>query len=241
MTPRTAILACRVLENEVGEIAAGCAHLVQIEFFEMGLHDQPGVLRRTLADAVARTEERDDVDVIALVFGACGLGTIGLAPRRCHLVMPRAHDCVTLLLGCKERYSALMQQFPGTHWYSPGWVRERRVPGPEREAALRAQYTEQFGAEDAEALLADERERSGQACAAYVDLNLPGGTEARAYARRCAAWLGWPWVEHAGDAGLLRDLIEGRWDAKRFLIVRPGEQTAFSPDAAILKSVAVTG
>jgi len=37
-------------------------------------------------------------------------------------VVPRAHDCITLLLGSKERYAKLFGERPGTYWYSAGWL-----------------------------------------------------------------------------------------------------------------------
>jgi hypothetical protein len=39
---------------------------------------------------------------------------------------------------------------------------------------------------------------------------------------------------------LLRDLLAGAWDEARFLIVEPGQCTAFSPDSRILKAVTAT-
>jgi hypothetical protein len=153
-------------------------------------------------------------------------------------VVPRAHDCITLYLGSKERYAAQMRDEPGTYWYSPGWNRARRVPDPEREAMLRAEYTAKFGAEEAEALLEAEREAFAQhTTAGYTDLGLPGDDEDRRYAEECAKSLGWRFQRHEGDATLLRDLLHGPWDGDRFLVVQPGERIAHAADARIVKAV----
>ena len=236
--PALAVIACRVLEAEIAALTLGATHIVRREFFEVGLHDQPTGLRTRLAAAIERAEDDSAVRQVALVYGLCGLALVGLAPRRCPLVVPRAHDCVTLFLGSKERYAARMRDEPGTYWYSPGWNRDRRVPGPEREAKLRAEYTAKFGAEEAEALL--EMERSAFAhhtSAGYVDLGLPGDDEHRRYAEQCAISLGWRFQSNAGDATLLRDLLHGPWDNERFLMVHPGERIAHAVDAAIVKAV----
>jgi len=235
--PRVALIACRVLEGEIEALARGAAHVVRRELLEIGLHDQPGVLRSLLAAAIARAEEDPAVERVVLAYGLCGLALTDLKARRCPLVVPRAHDCITLFLGSKERYAELMRDDPGIYWYSPGWNRAGRVPGPEREARMRLEYTAKFGAEEAEALLEMERASFAQhSTAGYADLGLEGDDENRRYAERCAASLGWRFRAFAGDGALLRDLLYGPWDDERFLVVQPGERIAHSPDARILRA-----
>lgn len=235
-----AVVACRVLEAEIVALTRSATHIVRRENFEVGLHDQPTALRTRLAGAIERAEADPAVEAIVLVYGLCGLALVDLAPRRCPLIVPRAHDCVTLFLGSKERYAACMQADPGLYWYSPGWNRDKRVPGPDREAQLRAAYTEKFGAEDAESLLEMERESFAQHTGAgYTDLSLPGDEQQRNYAARCAASLGWSLTAHRGDPSLLRDLLHGPWDEARFLVVPPGQRIAMSVDAAVMKAVPV--
>ncbi len=236
--PDSALIACRVLEAEIEALSKGAAHIVRREFFEIGLHDQPTRLRSLLAGAIGRAEDDPRVRQVILVYGLCGLALADLAPRRCPLVVARAHDCITLFLGSRERYAESMRDEPGTYWYSPGWNKARRVPGPEREAMLRAEYTAKFGAEEAEALLEMERSAFAQhSTAGYTDLGLPGDEEDRRYAERCARSLGWRFRGHSGDPSLLRDLLHGPWDDGRFLTVRPGERIAHTADAAIMRAV----
>ncbi len=238
MIPSTALIACRVLETEIEALSQGATHIVRREFFDIGLHDQPTRLRSLLAGAIMRAEDDPNVQQVVLVYGLCGLALVDLAPRRCPLVVARAHDCITLLLGNKERYAATMRDEPGTYWYSPGWNKARRVPGPEREAALRREYTAKFGAEEAEALMEMERAAFAQhTTAGYADLGLPGDEENRRYAELCAQSLGWRFQGHRGDPSLLRDLLHGPWDGERFLTVNAGEQIAHSADAAIIKAI----
>lgn len=238
LTPRVALIACRVLEQEIAAFTESATHIVRREFFPIGLHDQPTVLRTQLAEAIARAEADPAVETVVLVYGLCGLALVDLAPRRCPVVVPRAHDCVTLFLGSKERYAACMRADPGLYWYSPGWSRDKRVPGPDREAQLRTAYTEKFDAEGAEILLEMERgtfaRRTG---AGYTDLGLPGDDQHHDYAARCAKYLGWTLTPHPGDPSLLRDLLHGPWDDARFLVVPPGRRIAFSADDAVVKAV----
>lgn len=236
--PRIALIACQVLEQEIAVLTAESTHIVRREYFQIGLHDQPLVLRVRLAEAIRRAEADPSVETVVLVYGLCGLALAELAARRCPLVVPRAHDCITLFLGSKERYAACMSANPGLYWYSPGWNRDKRVPGPDRDRQLRATYTEKYGAEDAEVLLEIERESFAQHTGAgYTDLGLPGDGQHRAYAESCIKSLGWTLTPHRGDPSLLRDLLHGPWDEARFLVVPPGRRIAFSADAAVVKAV----
>lgn len=233
-----ALVACRVLESEIAALLRGATHVVRQEFFEIGLHDRPAVLRHNLANAIARAESDCATDTIVLAYGLCGLALVGLAPRLRPLVVPRAHDCLTIFLGSKERYAACTQAEPGTYWYSPGWNRARRVAGPEREAKLRREYTERFGPDEAEALLEMERATfANYTTGIYTDHGLPGDEEHRCYAERCAHSFGWRFQHHPGDPTLLRDLLHGPWDEARFLVVQPGQRIAHTADAKIIDAV----
>lgn len=235
--PSLALIACRAVAAEVGHLARDATHVVRREFLELEWHDRPAELHRQLAAAVARAEADARINAIALAYGLCGRALVGLAPRRCRVVVPRAHDCVTLLLGSKERYAARMESEPGTYWFSPGWARGGRSAGPDREAALRRDYAERFTSEQIEALLEFEREGLAQhQHGAYVDHGLPGDEACRARAACDARALGWSFDAQAGDASLLRDLILGPWDEERFLVVAPGEQIAQAVDERILQA-----
>lgn len=233
--PRTAVLACAVLEEEVRALARERSHLVHFNFLEQGLHNTPDLLRLRLQEAVDRAEARNDIDAIALVYGLCSRGIEGVRARLARLVAPRAHDCITLLLGDRHRYAEEIREHPGTYWYSPGWIHCRGVPGPDRADALREQYRTQFGDENADYLVEVDREglRAYQR-AAYVDLGTSDPAPGIAYTQRCAEWLGWAFERVEGNPALLRDLLDGNWDDERFLVLAPGRTFRFVDDDRIL-------
>jgi hypothetical protein len=231
-----ALLACNVFEQEINLHARGATHIVETRFFEMGLHDHPDQMRALLQKNLTALEARPDIEAVALAYGLCGLGTAGLQPQRHKLVIPRAHDCITVFLGSKEKYAEHQRRCPGCYYYTPGWNRNRRVPGPEKLAALRAELGKKFGPDDVEFLLEAEREQWAQHnTATYLDLGTADAETEAAYARRCADWLGWKFERLPGDARLLRDLLWGNWDAARFQIVAPGQRLGHSPDESILR------
>ena len=57
----------------------------------------------------------------------CNNGVAGLRTKRVSLIVPRTHDCITLLLGSKERYREYFDAHPGTYFHFTGWI-ERNVP-----------------------------------------------------------------------------------------------------------------
>ncbi len=232
-TPRLGVIACSVFESELAQLAAGAAHVLHHQFFEIGLHDQPDRLRATLQEAIDQLAKRNDLDAIALLYGLCGKGTAGLTARRVPLVLPRAHDCITLFLGSKERYAE--HHATGRYFYTPGWNRARRVPGPDREAALRSELSARFEPDDVDYLIEQDRATwAGYHTATFLDLGTPDAEREAAYAASCAHALGWRYERWAGDATLLCDLLWGRWDDTRFQVVPPGATVRHAVDKRIV-------
>lgn len=237
--PRLAVLACSVLEREIGLLTRDAKHIAEVRWFEMGLHDHPDHLRSQVQAAVDAVDSRDDIEAVVLGYGLCGRGTAGLRPARHRLVIPRAHDCITIFMGSKEAYAEHQRHCPTCFYYTPGWNRERRVPGPDRLESARSELAKKFDPEDVEYLLEAEREQWAQHnTATYLDLGTADAEAEAAYARHCAEWLGWKFERLAGDPKLLRDLLWGNWDNERFQIVEPGQQLGQSIDEKIMRSEA---
>jgi len=235
--PRLALLACNVFEKEIALHARGADHIVETRFFEMGLHDRPDELRATLQAELDAIEAAGGFDAVILAYGLCGRGTVGLQPRRHKLVIPRAHDCITVFMGSKEAYAAHQNKCPTCYYYTPGWNRNRRVPGPEKLAALKAELEKKFDPDDVEFLIENEHEQWAQHdTVTYLDLGTDDAAVEADYARSCADWLGWKFEHRRGDPKLLRDLLWGNWDSKRFQIIEPGMQLGHSTDDAIMRA-----
>ena len=235
--PRIGLLACAVFEREIALLACGATHIAETQLFEIGLHDRPAKLRETVQAALDALDARDDIDAVALAYGLCGCGTAGLQPRRHKLVIPRAHDCIALFMGSKDQYEEQHQACPTCYYYTPGWNRARRVPGPERVAWLREELAKQFDEDNVDFLIESERELwATRDTAVFLDLGTDDADSEAEYARRCADSLGWRFERIRGDASLMRDLLWGNWDAERFQIIEPGFRLGHSPDAAILRA-----
>lgn len=238
--PRLALLACKVFEEEIALHAHGADHIVETRFFEIGLHDCPDQLRSTLQENLDAVDARPDIDAVVLAYGLCGRGTAGLRPLRHRLVIPRAHDCITVFMGSKEAYAEHQRRCPTCYYYTPGWNRARRVPGPEKLKFMRADLAARFDPEDVEFLLESEREQMAvHDTATYLDLGTADAQIEAEYAKKCAKWLGWKFEHPPGDPALLRDLLWGNWDADRYQIIEPGMQLGHAPDESIMRAEAV--
>lgn len=231
------VIACEVLEPEVRHFLRDNPRVGALEIIPLALHEDPARLQRELQGAVNRAEANPAVEAIVLVFGLCGRGVENLRHERCPIVLARAHDCVTLFLGDKERYAAYVKANPGTYWYNPGFIRGRTIPGPDREARLREEYGKKFDAEDVEFLI--EQDQAGLAHydrAAYVSLDLADPTQDEAYTRSCAACRNWGFDRVPGSPELLQALLRGDWDEKRFLIVPPHHVIRLTADDTIIRA-----
>lgn len=235
---RIAIITCAVLEDEIGRWKQDVANLVHVEMMPQGLHNDPPKLRLELQIAIDRVEARPEIEAIVLGYGLCSRGTEAVSTKRCKLVMARAHDCITLLLGSKERYAQYVKEFPGTYWYSPGWNRHHTPPGKERYEKLRAKYVAEYGEDNADFLMESEQHWfKTYEKATYVDLGAGVTPEDIAYTKSCADWLKWSFDHQKGDPQLLVDLLSGNWDNERFLVLEPGESLAMTADDQVIQLV----
>ena len=228
-----AVLACDVFADEIARLQGeGGLDLHSVTWLEMGLHDHPARLRQAVQDAIARIEADETVATILLAYGLCGQGLLGVRAGRCPLVLPRASDCIAILLGGDARREALLKESPHMYFYTPGWVRGKRVPGPEREAHVCALYAGKYDDGIIDELVDADREAfAPYTHACYVDIT--GDMSAQDYSRHCAQCLGWEFRREKGDPAMLRALLAGPWPAEDFLHVPPGMRIAMGPDLVL--------
>lgn len=233
--PAFALIACDVFTEEMDALYPVNKPWRLSVLLEMGLHDDPDRLRDSVQAAIASAEADPAIEAIALAYGRCGNGLVGLRAGRCPLVLPQAHDCISILLGGPERHASVLRENPGTYFYSPGWVCGRRVPGPDRERYLRELYGRRYGDDEEmleELIDADREAYAHHNCAAYVSIIDRPDTER--YCKGCAAHLDWEYRKLEGDPSFLRALFSGAWDGPRFLRVPPGYEIAANAEGRLI-------
>jgi hypothetical protein len=241
---RLKVIACEVVARELYWCAARARHAVHVDLLPQGLHANSDILRETVAEALAAVDaERYDAAVLG--YGLCNNGLAGVRAPAVPLVVPRAHDCITLLVGSKERYAELFAAEPGTYWYSSGWLdcRDRKTDvepmqgsglGPDHGAKyeeLVAKYGEENARYLAETLGGWEQHYTR---GALVEFPFARGLGLEDEVRRICGKHGWAFETVEGDLSLLQDAVDGRWAEDRFLTVPPGEAIRASYDELIM-------
>ena len=158
-----------------------------------------------------------------------------LHARKTRLVMPRAHDCCTILLGSKERFKECFQDNPSMPFSSAGYmergdyyVRTDEAEGTihygDQYAALVVQYGEENARYVWEAMHPKELEQTSNK---VVFIDLPE-TAALGYAQCFQAKAekdGKLCIRVEGSLALIQNLLKGDWNPADFLVVEPGQQT----------------
>lgn len=227
------VISCHVLWRELCYYAALSKNIFTFHYLKQGLHNTPDILRQELQQAIDQVAS--DYDAILLGYGLCSNGLVGIQARHTKLVIMRGHDCITFFLGSRQYYQDYFNQYPGTYWYTPGWIDTCDMPGPERyQKALQA-YREKYGADNAEYLMEMEQDWIKKySKATYIDLNLNQNDHYRQFTQACAKWLGWQYEELVGNPQLVRDFIDGNWNSDDYLVVAPGEMIAAAHNEKII-------
>ena len=239
---RIKVLACEVMFRELCLAAAEAPVTVDLEFLIRGLHDNPTRLREEVQGRLEAVDEAE-TDAVVLGYGLCSNGTAGLVARGIPLVIPRAHDCITLFMGSKERYQEHFFGHPGTYYVTSGWVERAgsNVPRlPKDGAGLDMSYEEmvaKYGEDNARYLQEFQASWiSKYTHSTFIDMGLPGSDRYREQAMVTARERGWQFSEIKGDLSLLRRALGGEWDAADFLVVPPGHRVVQAVDDGILRA-----
>jgi hypothetical protein len=233
---RLKLIGCEILYREICAAVARSPHMVDIEFLSKGLHDIGAVpMLQTLQAAVDKAAEGSvRYDAICLGYGLCGNGLVGLTARGVRLVLPRAHDCITLFLGGKERYLEYFNNHPGVYFETTGWL--ERGEGAELSqlslkksgfSMTREELAAKYGEENADYLFEQfSTYKVNYRKFTYIEMGIePDDRFERATEER-ARERGWEYEKIRGDMALVTALVGGPWDNKDFLVVEPGFRVA---------------
>lgn len=228
-------IACEAVARECYRAAAFSKHAVTISIKDFGLHNEPDNLRAAIQEEIDNASAAGKYEYIILGYGLCSRGTAELVARNVPLVIPRAHDCITVFLGSKERYQEEFSGHPGTYYYSAGWVERKEgevdqggftIVKDSQRAARYQEYVEKYGEDNAEFLMDQENHwLDHYNRAAFIDMGFGDMDFYRGFTQQVAQEHGWSYEELTGDMRLADLLFAGDWNAEEFLIVMPGQRT----------------
>jgi hypothetical protein len=242
---RLKVLACDVLARELYGCAARAQHTVHLALLPQGLHDNSDTCRARLQADIDAVQP-DHYDAVLLGYGLCSNSLAGIRAGATRMIVPRAHDCITLLLGSKERYARLFAEVPGTYWFSAGWL-DSAEEGREQFAPMANSGLGPTYRRDWNELVAKYGEENARYLADFmgqwekhytrgvlIEFEFTRHLGLAARVRRICEEKGWTFETVEGDLGLIQAGFDGQWDDARFLLVEPGQVVRASYDDGIL-------
>ncbi len=239
---RYRMIACAVLARECYHCAAVSPNIIDLKLIRQGLHD---VGEKKMSSALqAELDETDPnkYDAILLGYGLCNNGIRNLRAN-IPIVAPRAHDCITLFLGSREKYLDYFNEHPGTYYRTTGWQEraQSNMSNPDsttRQMGMASyeEYVEKYGEDNAKYLwevLGDHLRNYTDLT--YIDVQIPGSRSRVPEAKEMAEEHSWGYSEVSGNVRLLHMLMDGEWNEDEFLVVPPGQTIEASHNDGIIE------
>lgn len=246
---RLHLVSCRVFERELEVLAPAAKSELRIQYLEMGLHERPGEFLRTALQNAVDAVPAAQNDAVLIGYGLCNRGLVGLQARELPVVLPRAHDCLGILLGSTRRYLAELEKEAGTYFQSAGWIENLPADRTLRPlaagsqgglSASKAELVERYGEENAEFLMKElgSLTRLYQRLA-YITTPVSCAHQCERKAAEIAREQGWKYEQLPGDLGWLQRLVDGEWNEQEFLVLKPGERVGLCYDEKLIRAEAV--
>lgn len=191
----------------------------QITFLDYGLHRVPNNLNWTVQDTIDSIEEPS---LIVLGYGLCGNGLNNVKAGPHTLLIPRADDCIAILLGSYQAYLNEFEAEPGTYYLTKGWLESGSDPLKEYH-----EVAEKYGEKDAQWIMDQQYQHYKRLLfVAHTQEDLdkyrPRALEVAQY---CEQW-GMRYEERLGSDNFVRRLVEAAADPEQagddFLVIPPG-------------------
>ena len=129
------IIACSMVDNEIRMAMELEKSDIPVVWMDKGLHDDPEKLRSALQEEILKYQDRE---WIALLYGLCGNGILGISSPMSKLIIPKYDDCIRMILSLNE--NGPIESDPRCLYYTENWL--------DREDSLimdTQKYTRKYG------------------------------------------------------------------------------------------------
>ncbi|HBC86605.1 MAG TPA: hypothetical protein DCZ94_06600 [Lentisphaeria bacterium] len=239
-------MCCEIIQREACFCAARSENIIDLQFISQGYHDLESCdMAKRLQDHI-NSVDHSKYDAILMGFALCNNGIVGLKALKIPLVVPKAHDCITLFLGSKERYDEYFNANPGTYYLTSGWMERDSENLVKMEDTVMSKlgldrtyedYVAEYGKETADYLMetlgGGLEKHYDKVC--FIDMGVAAPAFYREQAKKEAEKRNFKFEELKGDLRLIQNLFDARWDSGDFLTVKPGEEIKPSYDCGVLK------
>ena len=214
------LIACKVFQSLLAErMPPGLFE--QVTFMDYGLHRVPSNLTWSVQEVIDNIEQPS---LVVLGYGLCGNGLNGIKAGPHTLLVPRADDCIAILLGSYKKYIQEFEAHPGTYYLTKGWLESGSNPLQEYQ-----EYREKYGEESAGWIMDQQYQHYERLVfVAHDQEDLEKyRPQALEVARYCERW-GMRYEEMLGSDVFVRRLLEiaaslDKTD-EEFVVVPPGGQ-----------------
>ncbi len=228
-----ALIGCSIFKNEIDFLEKRITNRIDYHWLPQRLHNKPLELRKMVQneiDAIDKSGKR--YDAVVLLYGLCSKGVVGVYSKTHRLVIPKVQDCISILLGSRNRYAEHFKEKPGTYWYTKGWIETGFDPGkhsrysgvydPYKEKYK--QYRKKFNEEISRYLINewDQHWIQNYTTLAFIDWGMKDAERFKKKAAQSAKSLGLAFEPLEGNPRILLNLLNGNWEKEDFLIALPG-------------------
>ena len=241
------LISCEIFFREMEFLLEQSPYEIDVEFLQKGLHDIPSDEMTRRIQAQVDTASKQNYDAILLGYGLCNNGLDGLVARNVQLVLPRAHDCITLFFGSRQRYKEYFDANPGTFFKTTGWIERDEIADELKQLSIPnqigmdmsyEQLIEKYGEDNAEFLweeLCNTEKNYSQIT--FIEMGVEPDDSFENTAKQEAASKQWKFKKELGDLALLRGLLAGEWNSSDFLVVPPHHRITARHDELIVSAV----
>jgi hypothetical protein len=228
-------VCCDVFTRIACDLVAKSPHIIDMEFVPMLAHKEPDKLRMMIQRIIdfSILESGRTYDAVILGFGLCGNAAVGLSCP-VPMVIPRAHDCCTIHMGCKERFIDVFGTRLSSRWCSTGYFERSHIVNSGyfdedqlanyKTSAEYMGYVEQYGEEDADYIWGTLHPHIESKEAFYIEIKGFEYSDAYESYKARVEKEDRELIKVKGDIALLQSLIGGEWSEERFLIVPPDKK-----------------
>ena len=199
---RLKVIACEVSFRELSFCASKVDNIIDFTFMPRKLHIVGSKNMRETLQSEIDNVDIDKYDAILLAYGLCGCGVVGLTSEL-PIIIPKAHDCISFLLGSREKYSDLKMLYPKAFYFSSGWIERDIIPNDNT-------LSESF---DMYKSMIDD--------VIFINTSVGNIGTYRSEINEFAKNLEANYTEINGDGSLLFNFLNGDWDEDYFTIVEP--------------------